>query len=106
MFSWSSDSVCWSAWTTYDNYLRITNLLETDFYLRILISTVCNGVMLGNCITTDYTISVDSSNAFITDFCAETNLFQPYNNLDCALQLQQQLAGFCSMYVWYTRLLL
>jgi hypothetical protein len=29
---------------------------------------------------------------FITDFCGETNLFQPYNNLDCALQLQQQLA--------------
>jgi hypothetical protein len=92
MFSWSSDSVCWSAWTTYDNYLRITKLLETDFYLRILISTGLSNVVLSDCITTDYTISVDSSNVFITDFCAETNLFQPYNNLDCALQLQQQLA--------------
>ena len=92
MFSWSTDSVCWSAWTSYDNYLRITKNIETDFYLRVLISTGLTDVILDNCITTDYTISVDSSNIFLTDFCGETNLFQPYNNLDCALQLQQQLA--------------
>ena len=24
MYSWSADNVCWSAWTSYDNYLRIT----------------------------------------------------------------------------------
>jgi hypothetical protein len=92
MFSWSSDSVCWTSWTSYDNYLRITKNIESDFYLRILISTGLTDVILNNCITTDYTISVDSSNIFLTDFCGETNLFQPYNNLDCALQLQQQLA--------------
>jgi hypothetical protein len=92
MFSWSSDSVCWTSWTSYDNYLRITKNIESDFYLRILISTGLTDVVLNNCITTDYTISVDSSNIFLTDFCGETNLFQPYNNLDCALQLQQQLA--------------
>ena len=92
MFSWSSDSVCWTSWTSYDNYLRITKNIESDFYLRILISTGLTDVVINNCITTDYTISVDSSNIFLTDFCGETNLFQPYNNLDCALQLQQQLA--------------
>lgn len=92
MFSWSSDSVCWTSWTSYNNYLKITKNIETDFYLRILISTGLSDVVLNNCITADYTISVDSSNIFLTDFCGETNLFQPYNNLDCALQLQQQLA--------------
>lgn len=92
MFSWSNDGVCWTAWTIYDNYLRITKNIETDLYLRILISTGLSDVVINNCITTDYTISVDSTNTFITDFCGETNLFQPYNNLDCALQLQQQLA--------------
>ena len=92
MFSWSSDSVCWTSWTSYNNYLRITKNIESDFYLRILISTGLTDVVINNCITTDYTISVDSSNIFLTDFCGETNLFQPYNNLDCALQLQQQLA--------------
>ena len=92
MFSWSNDGICWSIWTSYNNYLSITKRLESDFYLRILISTGLSDVVLNNCITTDYTISIDNFNTFITDFCKETNLFQPYNNLDCALQLQQQLA--------------
>ena len=92
LFSWSTDGVCWTAWTTYDNYRRITKLTESDFYLRILITTGLSSVILNGCITTEYNISVDSTGTFITDFCSETNLFQPYNNLDCALQLQQQLA--------------
>ena len=92
MFSWSSDNVCWSAWTNYFNYSSITPRLETDFYLRILISTGLSNVVVNNCITTDYTISVDGSGTFIQDFCKESTLFQPYNNLDCALLLQQQLA--------------
>lgn len=91
-FSWSNDGVCWTPWTDYNNYIRITKLLENDFYLRILISSGLSNILLNDCITTEYTISVDSTNVFITDFCGETNLFQPYNNLDCALQLQQQLA--------------
>jgi hypothetical protein len=92
MYSWSVDGVCWSAWTDYDNYLRITPRLESDFYLRILISTGLSDVALNGCITSEYTISIDASNVFLKDFCGETNLFQPYNNLECALQLQQQLA--------------
>lgn len=92
MYSWSSDGVCWAAWTTYDNYLRITPRLECDFYLRILISTGLSNIVFNNCNISDYTIAIDATNTFITDFCGSTNLFQPYNNLDCALQLQQQLA--------------
>ena len=92
MFSWSSDDVCWSAWTQYDNYLRITPRLETDFYLRILISSGLSYILLNGCQTSEYTISIDNSNAFLQDFCSGQNLFQPYNNLDCALLLQQQLA--------------
>ena len=92
LYSWSVDSVCWSAWTSYDNYLRITKHLDGDFYLRVLITTGLSDIVLNNCITTNYTISIDNTNAFLKDFCGEPNLFQPYNNLDCALQLQQQLA--------------
>lgn len=92
MYSWSADGICWSAWTTYDNYLRITPRLESDFYLKILISTGLSSIVIGNCITNDYTIAIDATNVFLNNFCGSTNLFQPYNNLDCALQLQQQLA--------------
>ena len=92
MYAWSADGVCWTSWTNYYNYTRITSLLETDFYLRILISSGLSQLHVNECVTTDYSISIDSTNTFITDFCKENNLFQPYNNLDCALQLQQQLA--------------
>lgn len=92
MYSWSADGVCWTAWTTYDNYIRVSQYLESDFYLRILISTGLSDILINGCITSDYTISIDASGTFIQDFCKDSNLFQPYNNLDCALQLQQQLA--------------
>ena len=91
-YSWSNDGVCWTSWAQYDTYLKITPLLESDFYLRILTSSGLSDVVIDNCITSEYTVSLDASNVFIQDFCKETNLFQPYNNLDCALQLQQQLS--------------
>ena len=92
MFSWSTDGVCWSSWADYTNYLKITPLLESDFYLRILINTGLTKIVLGECVITDYSICIDSSNMFLQEFCGETNLFKPYDNLDCALQLQEQLS--------------
>lgn len=91
-YSWSTDGVCWTGWTNYQNYIRISKMLETDFYIRILISTSLGKLIIDNCHTTDYSICIDSSQTFIQDFCGESNLFRPYDNLDCALQLQQQLA--------------
>ena len=92
LYSWSNDGVCWSAWTEYTNYEVITKRLNSDFYLRVLISSGLSDVVLNGCVTVDYTIAIENSDMFIRDFCGETNLFQPYNNLDCAIQLQQQLA--------------
>ena len=57
MFSWSTDGVCWSSWADYTNYLKITPLLESDFYLRILINTGLSKIVLGECVITDYSIS-------------------------------------------------
>ena len=91
-YSWSVDSVCWSPWASYDTYRAISARLESDFYLRILVSTGLSDIAINQCKTSDYTISIDASNVFLQDFCGDTNLFQPYNNLDCALQLQQQLS--------------
>lgn len=91
-YAWSIDGVCWSPWADYNTYNVISNRLESDFYLRILISSGLSNIVVDDCITSDYTISIDASNVFLKDFCGETNLFNPYNNLDCALQLQQQLS--------------
>ena len=92
MFSWSTDGSCWTNWTSVDMYNRICENLETDFYLRVLLNDGFDKVMIGRVVTDCYTVCLDSSMDFLTDFCGSTNLFQPYNNLDCALQLQQQLS--------------
>lgn len=91
-YSWSSDGVCWTTWTSYSNYMDITKYLDSDFYLRILIFGGLDRIILNDCITKDYNITLDNSNIFLSDFCSNENLFQPYNGLDCALQLQQQLS--------------
>lgn len=90
-YSWSTDGVCWSVWTSYDEYLRITSKIESDFYLRILLTDNFTNIFVNSC-PMEYSVCIDSTTTFIQDFCGETNIFQPYNNLDCALNLQQQLA--------------
>lgn len=92
MFSWSTDMTCWTNWVNYDTYVRVGKNLESDFYLRILISDSLGSLKLNGIDNCCYNICVDNSNQFVQDFCSETNLFSPYNNLDCAIQLQQQLS--------------
>lgn len=91
-YSWSTDSICWTNWTSYSNYETICKNIEGDFYLRILLFAGFDKLSLNGIFTNCYNICIDSSNTFLTDFCGNENLFQPYNNLDCALSLQQQLA--------------
>lgn len=91
-YSWSIDGVCWTNWTSIDMYNRVCENLESDFYLRIRTIDGFDKVKLGDSYTTCYSICLDSSMDFLTNFCEDPNLFQPYNNLDCALQLQQQLS--------------
>lgn len=92
-FSWSTDSVCWTNWVNYDTYLKLARNIESDFYLRILITDSLSYVYTNNILNKCYSICIDASQTFLQDFCSEPNLFQPYNNLDCAIQLQQQMSN-------------
>lgn len=90
-YSWSSDMVCWTNWVDYNTYNRICKNIETDFYLRIRIDDSLSGIKLGGNINNCYNICIDNSELFLQDLCTEST-FSPYSNLDCALQLQQQLS--------------
>ena len=92
MYSWSNDLVCWTTWTDYAHYLSICENIEEDFYLRILLFGSFEKVSINNLFTTCYSICMDQTNPFLETFCDNENLFKPYQNLDCALLLQQQLA--------------
>lgn len=92
LYSWSADGVCWTSWTKYSDYAKITKNISSDFYLRVLLFGSFGKISLNGVFTNCYNICIDSSNDFLKDFCGDPNLFQPYQNLDCALLLQQQLA--------------
>jgi hypothetical protein len=91
-YSWSVDGVCWTSWTNYNTYELVCSNIESDFYLRILLKGGFHSILLNNFKTDCYSICLDTGNVFLNDFCEQGNLFQPYNNLDCALLLQQQLS--------------
>lgn len=93
MYSWSADGVCWTAWTSYNKYLQIAKNIESDFYLRVLLFAGFDRISLNGLFTKCYSIVIDNTNPFLTDFCGNENLFNPYCNLDCALLLQSQLAN-------------
>ena len=77
-FSWSTDGVCWTNWTSYLNYYSIVKLLESDFYLKIKIIGSFDKIYLGNEATKCYSISIDNELTFLNDFCGDPNMWQPY----------------------------
>ena len=92
MYSWSSDGLCWVSWTDFNTYNAIAPSIESDYYLRILIFGGLCKIAYNDVLTECYSICIYNENPFITDFCGNANLLNPYANLDCALMLQQQLA--------------
>ena len=91
-FSWSTDGACWTSWVSWMQYNTLAKNLEGDYFLRVLIFGGLSKVYYNNMLTNCYSICFDQSNAFLKDFCEGSNLLQPYTGLDCALELQQQMA--------------
>ena len=107
-YSWSSDGVCWTSWVNYNSYLSLAKNIESDFYLRILIYTSIGKVFINSMETTCYSTCLYNENPFIENLCTQST-FNPYAGLDCALDLQRQLAdGIICMLgipVYYFRVL-
>jgi len=97
LFSWSGDGVCWTNWVTYEQYTALVTNMETDFYLRILISTDFDTLFIGGCAVTCYTVCIYKENPYITDLCTNQTI-DFYAGLDCALQMYNQLSNLvCCM---------
>lgn len=88
-YSYSIDGLCWSCYMSYDDCLANTIELDSDFYLKIKVNgIVCNILNDGNSV--DYTTQLVQGFNFTSE--ESSNLYNPYANLDSALELQQQLA--------------
>lgn len=89
-YSWSTDRVCWSGWYEEESFKSL--LTEGDLYVRVWVKSRFDRVVVGcDVITADlYKVYIKPQD-FHPEACAQST-FNPYNNLDCALLLQQQLA--------------
>lgn len=88
-YSYSVDGLCWSCYMSYDDCLANTVDLNSDFYLKIKVNgPVCDVKIDGNNI--DYNVQLAQGFNFDSDTSPST--YNPYANLDSALQLQQALA--------------
>lgn len=92
-FSWSIDSVCWSCFTDYSTAFKSTNDLGSDFYLKVRVQGGISRVVVDGDELTDISISLQSG--FNFSYCSgssNTNMYNPYANMECAISLQQNLA--------------
>lgn len=90
LYSWSTDGICWVNWTDWNTYQQLATNIESDYYLRILLTGTFCKVLVDGIMTTCYSICIFNENPFEINFCDNENLFNPYAGLDCALQMYQQ----------------
>ena len=91
-YAYSVDGVCWSCYMSYDEMLANTIGLDSDFYVREKVNGPIGGVELDEEPTNDYNTSIASGFEF--SYCTtsgNTNVYNPYINLDGAVSLAQQL---------------
>ena len=91
VFSYSLDSVCWSCYMSYDDLLKNTIDLDGDFYLRFKINNIVNDIYNDDEEITDYSSQLDSDFQLTGCETENPNVFNPYANLDSAVNLQTQL---------------
>lgn len=99
-YSYSVDSLCWSCYISYNDFLTNTLDLQTDFYVRIKVQGEIKSILLNNQAFYDYSTQLDSSfNFTYCDSSSSSNVYNPYNNMDCAISLYQNLSNTVSCIV-------
>lgn len=98
-FAYSMDGVCWSCYMAVDDVFKSLSNSTSDFFLRIKVVGPVSGIFQKDfssgslSIYTDWSISLMSGfNFSYTCTSSNSNLYNPYANMDCAIQLQTQLA--------------
>ena len=93
-FAYSVDSLCWSCYLSYNDFQTNTVDLNTDFYVRFKIQGEISKIEINDQQFLNYSTQLDS--AFNFTYCStstSSNIYNPYANMDCAIQLYQNLSN-------------
>lgn len=91
LYGYSLDNVCWSCYMSWDDLLKNTVDLNGDFYLRMKLNDVIGNITDDGTPTTDYTTQLSSEFQLTNCENQSSNTYNPYANLDDAVNLQTQL---------------
>ena len=89
-YSYSVDGINWSCYSSYSDILESTVDLVSDFFIRVKVAGQVSGVNICCEPTTDYSTQI--AEGFNFQGCqSSTSMYNPYANMDGAINLQQQL---------------
>ncbi len=90
-YSYSVDGACWSCYMSLDELTVLTLDTVSDYFIRMKVPGSVSSVTIAG-EESEYTVSLDSS--FNLDAsCDSSSQYNPYANIDGALQLQQALSN-------------
>lgn len=92
-YSYSVDSICWSCYMSIDDVVESTLDNISDYFVRIKVAGEVSSVTIDDEETTDYTTSLDSSFSLSSCDANSANQYNPYANIDYAVELQQSLSN-------------
>ena len=93
-YAYSVDNLCWSCYLNYNDFFTNTAELNTDYYVRIKVQGVINKVLVNGEQFYDYSCQLDSSFSFsYCDASTSSNIYNPYANMDCAINLYQNISN-------------
>jgi hypothetical protein len=107
-YAYSIDSVCWSCFVSYNDILLNTVNIKQDLYIKIKVAGVISKILVNCCPYTTYNVVLDS--AFKFSYCSteSPNMYNPYANMSCAVELQKHMTDLvCCMFgipIYYFRL--
>lgn len=94
-FSYSLDNVCWSCYYDYNTFLEFVADINQDYYLRIKLSGAISEVKINGETYTNISTQIDSSCKF-GNTTVTANLYNPYINMDSAIELYQAMTDMVS----------
>lgn len=98
LYSYSTDNINWTCYDNYENTKNSTANLNTDFYLKIKVKGPISNIIEvssdGTPTDLSYTTQIAEGFKFNpTEIASQlsSNIYNPYSNMEGALQLQTQL---------------
>ena len=89
-WSYSTDSVVWSCWMSYDKAGNILFDLETDYFIRAKVNSPITKIVYDGIETSEYSTSLAKCFDFNSSI-QNPNQYNPYANTEYAMGLYQQL---------------